>query len=74
MTRWTLEDGVGQNRVDGVQADGAGLRQTDVQTHTQRLRGTVVPTVRPGQAGTEVQTRGMLYMSNSGPRGHIWPL
>lgn len=47
MAGWTLEDGVGQNRVDGVQTDGAGLRQTEVGPHRRRLGGAVILTVRP---------------------------
>lgn len=44
----TLEDGVAEQRLDGVQADGAGLRQTELRTHTQRLSGTVIAAERPG--------------------------
>lgn len=44
----TLEDGVAEQRLDGVQADGAGLRQTEVRTGTQRLGGTVIAAERPG--------------------------
>lgn len=51
---WTLEDGVAEQRLDGVQADGAGLRQTEVWTHTQRLSGTVITTERPGHKHSSV--------------------
>lgn len=44
---WTFEDGVAEDGLNGVQTDGARLRQTEVWTHTQRLRGTVIRTVRP---------------------------
>lgn len=27
---WTLEDGVAEERLDGIQADGAGLRQAEL--------------------------------------------
>lgn len=49
VARRTLEDGVAEQRLDGVQADGAGLRQTELQTRTQQLGGTVVAAERPGQ-------------------------
>lgn len=61
MAGRTFEDGVGQDGLDGVQTDGAGLRQTEVWTHTQRLSGTVIRTERPGHKDT-----GSDYWAKSG--------
>ena len=49
MAGRTLEDGVAEDGLDGVQTDGAGLRQTEVRAHTQGLSGTVILTERPGR-------------------------
>lgn len=48
----TLEDGIGQDRVDGVQTDGAGLRQTDVGPGGDGLGGAVIPAVGPEHTDT----------------------
>lgn len=46
----TLEEAVAEDGLDGVQADGAGLRQTDLRAHRQGLSGTVVRAVGPGDS------------------------
>ena len=61
MAGRTFEDGVGQDGLDGVQTDGAGLRQTEVWTHTQRLSGTVIWTERPAH-----KDKGSHYRAKSG--------
>lgn len=52
MAGWTLEDGVAEDGLDGVQADGAGLRQTGFGAHRQSLGGTVVRTIRTAHRDT----------------------
>lgn len=50
VTARTLEEAVAEDGLDGVQADGAGLRQAELRAHRQGLSGTVVSTVGPGDS------------------------
>lgn len=50
MTARTLEEAVAEHGLDGVQADGAGLRQTELRAHGQGLSGTVDRAVGPGDS------------------------
>lgn len=45
VTGWTFEEAVAEDGLDGVQADGAGLRQTDLRAHRQSLSWTVLWTI-----------------------------
>lgn len=47
VTGRTFEDSVAKNGLDGVQADGTGLRQTELWAHGQSLSRPVVSTERP---------------------------
>lgn len=61
MAGRTLEDGVGQDRLDGVQTDGAGLRQAGLGPGAEGLGGAVVPAVGP--AHTDTNTSNALLLN-----------